>query len=120
MGAAVLVPTVSLIVTVLADAAIGVGNHEISRVRVRKDFYDIARWLSIFYLVMLGATIILAVVKSIYIDRDTDKSPLDTLKMSSLYLAPCQGLVVAAISRLYLSKQTQQGPAGEASVTERK
>ena len=104
-------PTLALILGVLADTAIGGNDREVAKTTVRKDFYQIAWWLSVFYLVLLFATIVLASAKSIWVELNSDKTPFDTLKISSLWLAPCQSLVVMAVGRLYFNKRT--GNEGE-------
>ena len=78
------VPTLSLMLGVLGSAALGSQDRR----SVRRTFYDIAWWLSLFYLVILGATIVLQPL-----------GPMDALELyqlSNYWLGPIQGLVVAA------------------------
>jgi len=88
------VPTLSLMVAVLGSAALGEDDPR----TVRSDFYTLARRLSIGYLVILTATILLEPF-----------SPLEGIKLltaSNYWLAPMQGLVVGAIGVLFTTAKS--------------
>lgn len=84
-------PTVGLMIGVLGAAAIAKSEETF----VRKDFSQIAQWLSIAYLLILSLTILL--------------EPFSPLKgaelhgMSNYWLGPFQGLVVAALGYIFSS-----------------
>ncbi|HEX2493659.1 MAG TPA: hypothetical protein VHK24_07775 [Steroidobacter sp.] len=94
-------PTIGLMVGVLGAAAM----TRRKEVFVRKSFVDIALGLSVAYLAMVSATVLL--------------EPLSPLRGAELYgtsnywLGPLQGLVVAALGYLFTSGESK-GSAAEA------
>jgi hypothetical protein len=95
-----IIPTLSLILAVLGAGALQPGNVALA---VRRTFYVIALWLSAIYLTLILATILAEPL--------TASEPLALLKLSSLWLAPFQGLVTSAIGILFTRR-----PAASARV----
>jgi hypothetical protein len=91
------VPTLSLMISVLGASAMG---HAEKR-RVQFGFYRIALWLTISYLIVLFATLLAASARP---------PAIDTLLLSNAWLGPLQGLVVAAIAFLFISKHSAKSP----------
>jgi len=87
------VPTLSLMISVLGASALGQAEKR----RVQFTFYRIALWLTIAYLLVLFATLIAASARP---------PAIDTLLLSNAWLGPLQGLVVAAIGFLFISKHS--------------
>lgn len=86
-------PTLSLIVGVLVLDATGKGR--VAR-EVDPFLLDFAAWLSLFYLALVGATLLL-----------TPFSPR-LLDSSQLWLAPLQGLVSAALGAFFVQRDADQ------------
>jgi uncharacterized membrane protein YoaK (UPF0700 family) len=87
------IPTLGLMVGVLGAAAI----TRRTEAYVRKSFADIAYWLSVAYILLLFLTIALEPF-----------SPLRGAElhgMSNYWMAPFQGLVVAALGYLFTSEE---------------
>jgi hypothetical protein len=97
-------PTLSLILSVLAATAVSQGRIARETYVVRKDFYSIVFWLSIAYLLLVLFTILIQPF-SVAVNADPNFSAADVLKLSNLWLAPVQSLVVAAIGTLFFNKQ---------------
>lgn len=74
---------------------------------VRKDFFQVALWLSVVYLVMVLATILM---RPFVVDPDLPKvmkaaKAIELMHTSNLWLGPFQGLVASALGVLFVSKQ---------------
>jgi hypothetical protein len=92
------VPTTSLMLGVLGAGALS--GRSIKPQEVRAFFFQISRALSMFYLVALALTIALEPFSPV--------PAIDLYTMSNYWLGPIQGLVVAAIGVLFVSKQDRQ------------
>jgi hypothetical protein len=92
-----IMPTLGMVVSVLGYAAL---DPVMSRFDVRKSFFQIALWLSAFYLLLILLTIL--------IQPFTGTDPIALMHTSNLWLGPCQGLVGSALGVLFASK-TQKG-----------
>lgn len=92
-------PTVSLMVSVFAQDALAGDEQEVDKVFVRSSFLIIAKWLSLFYVVLLFITVFAASV--------TGERPLNTLEMSNIFLGPIQGLLVGALGVLFFVREEQ-------------
>ena len=88
-----IIPTLSLILAVLGVGALEPGD---GLLKVRSAFYTIAFWLSAIYLTLILVTIL--------VEPLTPGEPLARFKLSSLWLAPLQGLVTSAIGVLFTRK----------------
>jgi len=89
-----IIPSLGMIITVLGYTAL---NTETLASVVRATFFRIATWLSVFYLFLIVLTIVIQPL--------TARDPLDLMRMSNLWLGPCQGLVASALGVLFVSKQ---------------
>jgi hypothetical protein len=85
-----IIPTLSLILAVLGAGAL---QPRTAALAVRRTFYAIAFWLSLTYLTLILVTILAEPL--------TASEPLALFKLSSLWLAPFQGLVTSAIGVLF-------------------
>jgi len=101
-----LLPTLSLIVSVLGATAIDTQAPATSKkvVLVRSDFHSITFWLTWMYLGLLLATI-LAQPAARFSFADENAKAIDVLKVSSLWLTPVQILVVAAMGVLFFTRR---------------
>ena len=91
-----LVPTLSLIITVLGAAALEGDDRR----NVDVFFYQLAWWLSLTYVGCLAATILLQPFSSL--------RPIDLYSVANFGLGPLQGLVVASIGYIFVSKQDEK------------
>jgi hypothetical protein len=85
------VPTLSLMVSVLGAGALGTPERRY----LRTFFHELTWWLSIGYISVLGLTVLAASLRD---------PAVDTLVLSSAWLGPLQGIVVAAIGYIFISK----------------
>jgi hypothetical protein len=85
------VPTLSLMVSVLGAGALGSGDRRY----LRYNFFTLTWWLSLSYIVVLLLTVIAASVRV---------PAVDVLVLSNSWLGPLQGVVVAAIGYIFISK----------------
>jgi hypothetical protein len=90
-------PTLSLMLGVIGASALGKKDLR----NVRRDFYGIARWLSIAYLVVLAMTILL--------EPFSPMNPIQLFTASNYWLTPLQGLVVGVIGVLFTANQKTSG-----------
>jgi hypothetical protein len=90
-----IVPTLSLIVTVLGANAL---EAKPQPEKVRRSFYLVAFWLSALYLALVLCTITL--------DSVTSFDPLELLTVSNLWLGPLQGVVASALAVLFFTRKT--------------
>lgn len=99
------IPTLSLLLSVLgANAIVQVNDGNADTAMVRRSFYSIAYWLSIFYLLLILVTILFQPI-GVYMNSSEKFTAVDFLKRSQLWLSPVQGLVISAIGILFFSKQ---------------
>jgi hypothetical protein len=82
-------PTVSLMIGVLGAGAMDEGDRR----TLKKSFCDIAWWLSLVYLAILAATILLEPFSGL--------TTAELRPRSNFWLAPLQGLVLAALGFLF-------------------
>lgn len=100
------IPTLSLLLSVLgANAIVQVGDSGADTGVLRRSFYSITYWLSVFYLLLILATILLQPI-AVSINPSDKFSAADFLKRSQLWLSPVQGLVISAMGVLFFSKQS--------------
>lgn len=97
------VPTLALMVSVFAADALRPFD-ETAGSKVRETFYRLSMGISIFYLVVLLATVLVQPFVVTY-RSDTKLNQIGMLEMSNLWLAPLQGLVVTALGVLFFLKQ---------------
>jgi hypothetical protein len=90
-----IVPTISLMIGVLGARALAPASDDGKVVRVF--FFQLSRGLSIFYLTVLLLTIGLEPLTKI--------QAIDLYTMSNYWLGPIQGLVVAALGVLFVSRE---------------
>ncbi len=89
-----ILPTLSLIITVLGASAL---EKERDETYVRRNYYRITFWLSLAYLMLILAIIL--------IEPFTTREPVELMQLSSLWLGPFQGLVASAIGVLFFTKE---------------
>lgn len=94
-----ILPTLSLMLGVIGASALGKKDPRY----VRKDFYNIARWLSIAYLTVLAMTILL--------EPFSPMGHIQLFAASNYWLTPLQGLVVGVIGVLFTANQKTTGRA---------
>jgi len=92
-----LMPTLTLMVTVVGADAL---RAEATDMVVRKGFFRLALVMSVFYLLLVLATLLVEPLTSIRL--------LDLLKISNLWLGPLQGLVTSALGLLFFSKRAAE------------
>jgi hypothetical protein len=106
-------PTLALMVSVFAADALR-PYDETHGLKVRLPFFKLSLGLSVFYLALLLITILSEPIV-LRVRADAKLSPVEILEMSNLWLAPLQGLVVAALGVLFFLKEDgKSGPAGSA------
>jgi cytochrome bd-type quinol oxidase subunit 2 len=86
-------PTLSLMCGVIGASALGTKDPR----QVRPDYFKIARWLSICYLVVLALTILL--------EPFSPMDPIQLFTASNYWLTPLQGLVVGATGILFTANE---------------
>ncbi len=91
-----IIPTLSLMIAVLVSDALGISKDA---QYVDRFFYRLTFFLSLFYLLIVGATIIGQVF--------SEKWPWELLQQSNLWLGPLQGLVVGALVVFFRQKESQ-------------
>lgn len=91
-----IIPTLSLMIAVFVSDALGISKdaHYVDRF-----FYRLTFFLSFFYLLIVGATIIAQVF--------SEKWPWELLQQSNLWLGPLQGLVIGALVVFFRQKESQ-------------
>lgn len=100
------IPTLSLLLSVLgANAIVQVNDSNADTGMVRRSFYSIAYWLSVFYLLLILVTILFQPI-GVIMNPSEKFTAVDFLKRSQLWLSPVQGLVISAMGILFFSKQT--------------
>jgi hypothetical protein len=92
-----IMPTLSLIITVLGTSAF---EHGEEPVMIKKPFYQTVFWLSAVYLLFLMVTILA--------EPFTPYESVELLNLSNFWLAPFQGIVASAIGVLFFSKKAKQ------------
>jgi FlaA1/EpsC-like NDP-sugar epimerase len=92
-----IMPTLTMIVTVLGYTAM---DQQASRFVVRKTFLRFSISLSTIYLMLVLLTILMQPFAS--------GDPLQSMRVSNLWLGPFQGLVASALGVLFASKQQKR------------
>ncbi|HEU4388159.1 MAG TPA: hypothetical protein VFV34_10200 [Blastocatellia bacterium] len=95
------VPTVSLMLGVLGAGAL---SDQQEQRTVKLPFFNISKYLSLFYLFVLALTLLL--------QPFSDLPPVQLYTVSNYWMAPIQGVVVAALGVLF----TSQDKAGTGAV----
>jgi hypothetical protein len=98
------VPTLALMISVFAVDAFRPYDRT-GGVKLREPFFKLSMGLSIFYLMILLATI-LAEPLYLTFHAKPKMSPVEFLEISNLWLGPLQGIVVAALGVLFFLKET--------------
>jgi len=99
-------PTLSLIMTVLGAAAITHGGE--NPIWVKRKYLTLAKTFSICYLALIFLSIVGAYFAAHF--RPSSKfTEVDAIKMSGIWLAPIQALVVACIGALFFTEQAREG-----------
>jgi hypothetical protein len=94
-----IIPTLAMIVTVLGYTAL---DPSTSTAIVRRSFFRISWWLSLFYLLLILLTILIQPFLSSMNDR------LQAMRISNLWLGPIQGLVASSLGVLFVTKRTKE------------
>jgi|GEM_PF-643130 len=81
-----------------------------SHATVRTGFYLAAYWLSVFYLVLILLTILIAPTRP---EGVTGKGAVELMHTANLWLGPTQGFVATALGVLFASKEKRQPAAAE-------
>ena len=89
-----IMPTLTLMISVLGADAL---KSDAPQVVVRKGFFRLAFFISLFYLFLVTA--------SLLVEPFTSLNLLDLLQTSSLWLGPLQGLVTGALGLLFFSRR---------------
>jgi hypothetical protein len=92
-----IMPTLGMIITVLGYTAL---DPLLSQSVVRKSFFQIAFWLSGFYMSLILLTILIQPLAG--------ASAIQLMHLSNLWLGPFQGLVASALGILFVSKQPKK------------
>jgi hypothetical protein len=98
-----IMPTLGMILTVLGYSAL---DPVASASVVRKDFFRLARALSIVYLAMVATTVLIGPFAA-----SDGAGMIDLMHTSNLWLGPMQGLVASALGVLFVTKQKKDGEA---------
>lgn len=85
------VPTLPLMISVLGAGALGSSERHY----LRRNFFELTQGISVTYLIVLFLTVVAASI---------NVPAVDTLAMSNVWLGPLQGIVVAAIGYIFISK----------------
>ena len=94
-------PTLSLIIAVLKSSALEKDDNQDSKQpKVKRRFYFVALWLSVFYLTLVVGSVLAAPIMS-YLHTEEDFTNFDAMKLSNLWLAPIQGIVVGCMAALF-------------------
>jgi hypothetical protein len=98
-----IVPNISLMIGVLGASALT--SQRGREKTVRRSFFNVARALSLFYLLLLLLTILLEPL--------TGTPALDLYASSNYWLSPLQGITSGAIGILFVAQQSQgRAPEG--------
>lgn len=103
-------PTLSLILSVLAANAIVPPDAAEDETQVRRTFYDLSLWISVFYLVVLIGSTIAAPLAASSIN-DASYKALNVLQLSNFWLTPLQSLVVVITGTMFFTKEKSGRPA---------
>ena len=95
-------PTLALMVSVFAADALR--PEQDTTYLVRKNFYTLSWWLSIFYLLAIMLSILSPPIVN-YFSTQPIADRIKILEVSNLWLGPLQGLVVVALGILFFLKQ---------------
>lgn len=95
-------PTLALMVSVFAADALR--PEQDTFYLVRKNFYNLSLWLSLFYLLALMLSILSPPIAN-YFSSQPVAERIKILEISNLWLGPLQGLVVVALGILFFLKQ---------------
>ena len=98
-------PTLSLMLSVFAAYAL-VPEAEVDKMIVRKNFYLIALWLSVFYLLNL-IIVVIAAPFSVASGGGAAQQPVDVMHTANFWLGPLQGLAAAALAAVFFTKGDQ-------------
>jgi len=93
-----IMPTMSLIVTVLGAGAVEDGKED--KTKVKKPFYLTVYWLSVVYLGIVLGTLLA--------EPFTPFDSVELLNLSNFWLGPFQGLVTSAMAVLFFTKKARK------------
>jgi uncharacterized membrane protein len=94
-----LLPTMG---TILAGMAYNALDPHRSRTVVRTVFYMLSFWISLFYLVLVLLTILIAPTRP---EGVTGKGAVELMHTANMWLGPLQGLVATSLGLLFGSKK---------------
>jgi cytochrome bd-type quinol oxidase subunit 2 len=97
-------PTSALMLGVIGAAAL---QSDEDQRKVKVFFYKLSRYLAVFYLSVLLLTVLL--------EPFSKMEAIKLYSVSSYWLSPLQGLVVAAITVLFTSQEGAQPPKAESA-----
>jgi hypothetical protein len=102
--APLLSPTLALIITVWASTSVRTPDAAVPNQLVSRSFYRASFWLSLFYLLLILSALIFSPLVAAL--RPDDKfTMVDAVKLSSLWLALIQSIVVFFIGALFFKKE---------------
>jgi uncharacterized membrane protein len=90
--------------TILAGMAYNALDPHRSRTVVRTVFYMLSFWISLFYMLLVLLTILIAPTQP---EGVTGKGAVELMHRANLWLGPLQGLVATALGLLFGSKKKQ-------------
>src|SRR5262249_39512180 len=96
-----IIPTLSLILTVLGATANETRKDD--QARIKKPFYRAAYWLSAFYLSLILGTVLVAPIAP----TPYRENPIELYKLSNLWLGPIQGFVASSMAVLFFTKKAK-------------
>jgi hypothetical protein len=92
-----IMPTLGMIVTVLGYTAL---DRNMSTAIVRKDFFQLSFWLSLFYLSLILLTVLVQPLVGATVEK-----AIQLMRQSNLWLGPFQGLVASSLGVLFVSRR---------------
>ena len=87
------IPTLSLMIGVMGVSSLKTEKQG----TIKKNFFQFAKWLSLFYLVIVVAVIL----SWPFLNYE---NPIDVYSISSFFITPLQGIIIALIGYLFTAK----------------
>ncbi len=98
-------PTISVMISVFAGDAL---LHDERPTYVRKNFCNLAFYLSVFYLLLVFISILAPPLVNYFNGPDANVDKLQIMQSSNLWLGPVQGLVVVSLGVLFFLKEDKE------------
>jgi hypothetical protein len=96
-------PTLALMISVFAAGALQPDSPD--KMQVRRSFFRLSAWLSIFYIAVLFLVILAPVALTLMGKQaPTVDARISAMEQASIFTGPLQGLVIAAIGVLFFLK----------------